>query len=353
MTLQNSDSLLAKATENVSDILKHSLKLEPIDKVLVVFDTDYELTKILSEAYKKALTGITKNATHLHFDESDPQNSSKIIQAFDEYNENDLVILIQSTNFRLNDFRIRLNLFAKKLKVIEHLHLARNTPETFEVYVNSLKYDETERNWYFSMKDKLVKTLGNATKLEFKAFDASLEVAKVEIPKINIGDYTGMENVGGTFPIGEVFTEAQDFETMNGSIYIYGFADRDFNISFYEPFRVDIEKGLVVGFGDSAPQEFIEIIDLIKTMERPLIREIGFGLNRAITKERPLGDITAYERILGIHFSLGEKHSVYKKPGITVNKTKFHVDLFLCIEQVNAITDTDVCLIMDQNGYQI
>ena len=263
------------------------------------------------------------------------------------------MVLIQTTNFRLNDFRIRLNLFSKKLKVIEHLHLGRNKPESFEVYINSLKYDENTRNWYFSMKDKLIQTLGKTTKLEFKALDASLEVGPVEIPKINIGDYTGMENIGGTFPIGEVFTEAKSFESMNGSIYIYGFADRNFNISFYEPFRLDIEKGLVVGFGENAPQEFIEIVDLIKTMERPLIREIGFGLNQAMTKEQPLGDITAYERILGIHFSLGEKHSVYKKPGITVNKTKFHVDLFLCIEQVNAVCGDKTTLIMDESGYRL
>jgi hypothetical protein len=353
MQSQNHTELVSKASANIHDILKNSLKLESGNKVLVVYDSDYELTKILTESYKLALNRFLADANFCLFDEKNPENSTNIISLFEEYNENDLVVLIQTTNFRLNDFRIRLNLFAKKLKVIEHLHLGRNKPESFEVYINSLKYDENERDWYFSMKDKLVETLGQSTKLEFKAFGASLSVDKVEIPKINIGDYTGMENVGGTFPIGEVFTEAQDFETMSGSIYIYGFADRDFNISFYDPFRVDIEKGLVVGFGENAPQEFKEIVDLIKTMERPLIREIGFGLNRAITKEQPLGDITAYERILGIHFSLGEKHSVYKKPGITVNKTKFHVDLFLCIDQVNTISEYSQTLIMDGSGYRL
>ena len=79
-----------------------------------------------------------------------------------------------------------------------------------------------------------------------------------------------------------------------------------------------------------------DIIKLVSSLERPLIREIGFGLNRAITKERYLGDITAFERILGMHMSLGEKHSVYKKPGIRTNKSKFHVDLFLEIDKVKA-----------------
>jgi hypothetical protein len=160
-----------------------------------------------------------------------------------------------------------------------------------------------------------------------------------------------MDNIGGTFPIGEVFTEAKDFSSMNGSIYIYGFADRTFNISFYEPFRLDIQQGIVTGYGENTPQEFIEVLDLIKTYERPLIREIGFGLNRAITKQRPLGDITAYERILGMHMSLGEKHSVYKKPGITVHKTKFHVDLFLCIENVTVSIDDKEFYIIENKEY--
>jgi len=32
--------------------------------------------------------------------------------------------------------------------------------------------------------------------------------------------------------------------------------------------------------------------------------------------------------------SLGEKHSVYKKPGIVMHKARFHVDLFLQTEEV-------------------
>ena len=37
----------------------------------------------------------------------------------------DLVVLIQSTSFRLDAFRIRVELFKQSLKVIEHPHLSR------------------------------------------------------------------------------------------------------------------------------------------------------------------------------------------------------------------------------------
>jgi leucyl aminopeptidase (aminopeptidase T) len=158
----------------------------------------------------------------------------------------------------------------------------------------------------------------------------------VESPKLNIGDYTGMENIGGTFPIGEVFTESKVFAQMNGSFQIYAFAGPDFSINMHKPFRVEVKEGQIVSWADDAPESFIKIVEVIKEYERPLIREIGFGLNRAITKERYLQDITAFERILGMHLSLGEKHSVYKKEGITTHKTKFHVDLFPVVDRVTA-----------------
>jgi len=66
------------------------------------------------------------------------------------------------------------------------------------------------------------------------------------------------------------------------------------------------------------------------------MREIGFGLNRAITRENYIKDITAFERILGLHISLGEKHTVYKKEGIRAKKTRYHVDLFLDVDSVLA-----------------
>jgi aminopeptidase len=107
-------------------------------------------------------------------------------------------------------------------------------------------------------------------------------------------------------------------------------------VNMHEPFRIDITNGIVTGWDENAPEGFVKIVEAIRLYERPLIREIGFGLNRAITKDRYLQDITAFERILGMHLSMGEKHSVYKKEGIPTHKTKFHVDLFPVVEHVTA-----------------
>ena len=328
------ENLLIKAEKNIQDILniciKHNTENndpEHKNKALVIYDTDYQLTNILTETYKKILP----DATFIEFKDD---NKQEIINSFDTMNPGDLVVMLQSTNFLLNEFRIRLHLFNKNLKVVEHMHLERNTPDQWETYIDSLAYDTS---WYPVVAPALKNKLDNSKVLNIVTGASESDTALLTISgpledaKLNIGDYTGMNNIGGTFPIGEVFTEAQNFEDMNGEVYIYAFADSDFNISMHNPFKIIIENGLVTGYGDNAPTSFINIYNQVKDHERPLIREVGFGLNRAITKEKYLNDITAFERILGSHLSLGEKHSVYKKEGMQSKKTKYHVDLFPAI----------------------
>lgn len=318
-------NLVRLATKHVKDIITLSIEHKPSEKALVIFDTHYGLTNILTEAYRNALP-------EAQFIDFDSLTKEEVIAACDNMEPNDLVVLIQSSNFLLDAFRIRLHLFQKKLKVIEHTHLHRNTEDVWDVYINALEYDA---NWYRGIGPKLKAKLETAHELRIEARDAVLTVkGGVESPKLNIGDYVGMENIGGTFPIGEVFTEAKDFAQMNGSFLIYAYAGADFCINMHEPFRVEVKEGQIVDIQADAPESFTGITELIKGYERLLIREIGFGLNRAITRERYIQDITAFERILGMHLSLGEKHSVYKKPGITTHKTKFHVDVFPLVERI-------------------
>ena len=319
--------LVALATKHVSDIVLLSLLHKPGEKALVIYDTQYGLTRILTEAYRAALP-------HARFIDFDTLGKDKVITAINEMEPSDLVVLIQSSNFLLNEFRIRLHLFQKKLKVIEHTHLHRNSEDVWDVYINALEYDPS---WYRVVGPKLKTKLEQTQELRIEGGGATLVVTGgLEPPKPNLGDYTGMENIGGTFPIGEVFTESKDFAQMNGSFMIYAYAGSDFSVNMHNPFRVDIKEGVVTGWEENAPRSFVEIVEAIRLYERPLIREIGFGLNRAITRKRYLQDITAFERILGMHLSMGEKHSVFKKAGITTHKTKFHVDLFPLADRVTA-----------------
>ncbi len=339
-TVIDTERLIARATKNVGDIVSLAVKYEPSARALVVYDTDNELTQIITAAYRNVL----KDAEFLNFN---AHTKEEIIAAFDALSPSDLVVLIQSTDFRLNEFRIRIQLFERKLKVIDHLHLFRNSPDSWQTYINALAYDPL---WFHTIGYTLKEKLESASTLRILSAESELIcTGGFEIPKLNIGDYREMKNVGGTFPIGEVFTEARDLSKVNGSLLVYAYANSDYNTTMYEPFRIDIKDGIVVQWADNAPISFSEIIAQIQTNERAILREIGFGLNRAITREKYLKDITAFERILGLHFSLGEKHTVYKKQGITPDKTRYHVDIFPVVTEVYA----DETLIFANGKYMI
>ncbi len=57
-------------------------------------------------------------------------------------------------------------------------------------------------------------------------------------------------------------------------------------------------------------------------------------MNCAFTKDRMVSDIGTYERMCGIHLSLGAKHGVYNKPPIRRSEAKHHVDVFAVTECV-------------------
>ena len=322
------NSLYPQAVKNVTDILNICIRHDANhESVLVVYDSNSGLAEILLEAYRQALP-------HAHFVDFDQSNKEEILREFDQMRERDLVVMIQSTNFLLNEFRIRLHLFNHKLKVIEHMHLARNTEDMWTTYIDALAYDI---DWYPQIAPVLKGKLDSCDELIIYSKDKVLMSAGgLEPAMLNIGDYREMSNVGGTFPIGEVFTESKVLANLNGEVYIYAFADRDFNVQMYEPFLIKIEGGEIVWCAEDAPPLFLEILELVRSYERAMIREIGFGLNRAITREHYLRDITAYERVYGMHLSLGEKHSVYKKSGLTTNRTKFHIDIFPIVDRVLA-----------------
>ena len=107
-------------------------------RTLLVYDEDTPLAKMVSAAYRTALPVMAG----INFSQTTPEN---ILEAFEKLSSGDLVILVQSTSFRLDAFRIRVHLFERGLKVIEHPHLGRVREEEYETYVNSLAYDQ---NYY-------------------------------------------------------------------------------------------------------------------------------------------------------------------------------------------------------------
>jgi leucyl aminopeptidase (aminopeptidase T) len=95
-----------------------------------------------------------------------------------------------------------------------------------------------------------------------------------------------------------------------------------------------VEKGRVTGAENSTP-EFDNMLAIIRAHEGEVwVRELGFGMNRAFSRERMVDDIGTYERMCGIHLSLGAKHGQYQKPQFKRKDARYHVDVFAVTEAV-------------------
>ena len=115
---------------------------------------------------------------------------------------------------------------------------------------------------------------------------------------------------------------------------IGAFGAEDFSVMFPEPFLLRVERGRVRA-AEGAPPAFEAILAAITAAEGEVwLRELGFGMNPALTWTRRVHDVSTYERMTGIHLSLGAKHAVYTKPGFSKRHTRFHVDVFCAVERV-------------------
>lgn len=311
--------------QHLRDTITTAIGHAPSAKALIVLDRISPLAVLLGDAY----CAVLPDAQVLDFDLTTPD---AIRAAIDALLPGDLVVLVQSTSFRLNEFRFRLELFNRKLAVIEHPHLGRIPEEEHATFIDALAYDAS---YYRTVGPALKKRIDAAQRIVVRCKGTELVYESAfESAKLNIGDYTGMKNTGGQFPIGEVFTEPTSLAGVNGEALLFAFGDADFHVVVpEEPVRVVIKEGVLVDAPD-APPEFIAVLDQIRADEELWVRELGFGMNRALTRHRILTDIGSYERMCGIHLSLGQKHTIYAKPGFPKRSSRYHVDVFVDVTEV-------------------
>jgi len=319
--MSSQDSLKDKIEKNIKGIVRDVFEHTQLQSAVVVYDTNSMISRLLYGAYKEAIS----DATFIDFNTT-PQD--EILEILNSLQGSDFVALVQSTNFRLDAFRIRVELFKRQIKVIEHPHLSRMSEDEIPAYVDSLFYDKD----YYRQTGRALKAKIDAASSGVIDSDGELLYCDsiFESAKLNIGDYSQMANSGGQFPIGEVFTEAKDLESLHGRVKIFIFSDTSYKIKRPKtPAVLIIEKGQVVGT-ENITAEFDEILNLIREGEGSIwVRELGFGLNPAFTKTRTVSDTGTYERMCGIHLSLGKKHGMYGKPGFKRGDGKFHVDVFV------------------------
>jgi leucyl aminopeptidase (aminopeptidase T) len=159
-----------------------------------------------------------------------------------------------------------------------------------------------------------------------------------------------MKNTGGQFPIGEVFTEAKELSSLNGKTKIIAFGDVNYKVNIpTNPITIIIEKGQLVRTENSTA-EFDAVLEMIKAEEEVVwVRELGLGLNRAFSRENTVSDMGTFERMCGIHLSLGAKHGIYGKEGFKRNSGKFHIDVMLD----TTTFDVDDKVVFAQESWQV
>lgn len=321
--------IAAAASQNLRDTLSIAMEHTEERAVLVIADDRTELSRLLMHAYAECLP----KAHFVLLDDADLVSVAAVKRALVDLRELDLVVLIQSAAFRIPEVRLRVELFRRGIKVIEHSHLGRIADVEMEHYVAALAYDSAYyRGVGHALKSRMdvARTARIESDGEILYVDSALEAAK-----LNIGQFDGLKNVGGLFPIGEVFTEARELESVHGRVKLYGFTDTSFGLNVPpEPITLEVERGRVVAAHHSTG-EFDRVLAMIREDEGDVrVRELGFGLNRAFSRDRRVSDVGAYERVCGVHLSLGSRHGVYKKPEINHRTVHFHVDSFVVTERV-------------------
>ena len=129
--------LASISNKNVQHILQNCVSFRK-EKIIILYDSHCELSNIIKDSYQNAT-----NVEAINFFEKSKED---VIGMLQECNQGDLVVLIQSQMFRLDDYRIRLRLFERGIKNIEHVHLGNIPKEQYIYYVNSLSFDPYGEN---------------------------------------------------------------------------------------------------------------------------------------------------------------------------------------------------------------
>lgn len=320
---------MSQLQEHLHNILHQNYRISKDCFILLIYDTDCSLAKLLSDTYQQEIK------SHQHKAINFPTVSESVVEeAVASLPKHSLVILVQSLSFRMTKHRLRADLFRAGHMVIEHARLALNTDEEIQNYIDSLQYDTP---YYIQATTTMEKLLQENNQLRIESGqDLVLEIdSPFEKPLKNTGDFSENPIVAAGFPIGEIFTEAKELEKMNGSVLVFGFPTLEHTTHFCTPFEVQIKDGCVISH--NGPALFEDILQRIASEEvnaAVQVREIGFGLNRGIGFEKTLHEPTAFERFAGMHFSLGLKHAMYaKKLGRKVYQ-KYHIDIFCKVKNV-------------------
>lgn len=344
--MNKTEEKLLLATKN---ILEKNLTINESpyceNEIILIYDLESSLSKLVADAYIKNLENIKSEIIDIN--RVDKEELIKRLWALKEYST---VILVQSTNFRLDNFRIRLQLHNNNVWCLEHNHLQYMKNDEYENYADAIEYLTP---YYDKLSLKLKDVCDNAKNMKFVCHDWSILNIDwwFDSMKQNTWNYEWKKR-WWTLPVWENFNEALDFDKVNGELSILIYPWMDFQINKAKtPFKIKIEKSFITCDDTNAPKEFLELLDLIKTSENNevMLRELWFWLNPNITNEKQLADVNFFERKAWFHVSIWKKHQIYRKKLHKSIVQRYHIDIFPDIKELYA----DNIKIFEDNKYII
>jgi len=310
-----------KFLQATKDILEKNLKISDEKKILV-YDLNSPLSKEVSQWFLDNFKNL-ENAETINFDEIEKDELKEKLMWLDAWST---VVLVQSTNFRLDNFRLRLNLHNAWIWCLELNHLSYIKDSEIENYADAIEY---RTDYYDKISQWLKEKCDKAKNITLECSDWSILKMEdwFEDMKQNTWNYEWKKR-WGSFPIWENFNEILDFEKVNWEFTVYWFPDEKLQMEFCKPFKIKVEKSYIKC--EKCPDNFRKILEKIEKAEwwKVIMRELWFWLNPWISREKTLSDVNAFERIAWFHISLWMKHNIYRKKFHKSVPQRYHIDIF-------------------------
>lgn len=333
--MNNMTELESIAYQATKDILEKNLQIynPKINwkKVVLVYDNDSILSRLVSFWYIENLKNYP-NSEIIEYNTISKDELKNKILSLESYST---VIMVESTNFRLEEFRFRLSLQHRNIAWIEHNHLKYITENQIKTYLEAISYQTP----YFQKVSDFLKNKNDNWKV-MKIISSYWSVLTLEWwfedMKQNTWNFP-LECRYRTYPIWENFSEAKNFSLVNWELYIRAYPWENLEMIFPEtPFKIEVRESLITCDRKKTPDWFLKIIDKISSEENweVMMRELWFWLNRAITREKTLTDVNHFERISGFHLSLWKKHNIYRKKIDKNFVQRYHIDVFPEVSQI-------------------
>jgi hypothetical protein len=147
---------VAGAAGHLSMILSQSFKMKPSERVVVLADEQSDLSKIIRDAY----CNVRPDSTVYDVGK---ESSETMLATIGELKENDLVVGVQTwhssylfngsllptiflikwicINAFVPEYRLRIELFRRKIKSADHVHLGLIPHAQYAAYIDSLAFN--------------------------------------------------------------------------------------------------------------------------------------------------------------------------------------------------------------------